>query len=178
MLVFIDFEASSLTKHSYPIEIGWVFEDGSRYSSLIRPAPDWSDWSAKSEAIHGISRRQLEQEGLAVEQVAATAMEVLSGHEICASAPSWDGKWLSVLLRAGGFPRHALRLKKSDDVFLAVARQIVGDRLSKERLTELVAGAIAQTEPVFPAHRALPDAELELVRLNLVQDLASQHAVT
>ena len=27
-------------------------------------------------------------------------VEVLSGHDLCASAPSWDGKWLSALLRA------------------------------------------------------------------------------
>ena len=26
MLVFLDFEASSLGKRSYPIEVGWVFE--------------------------------------------------------------------------------------------------------------------------------------------------------
>lgn len=174
MLVFVDFEASSLTKHSYPIEIGWAFEDGGRYSCLIRPATGWSDWSEKAEAIHGISRRQLEQEGLAVEHVAKIAIDTLSGHELCASAPSWDGKWLSVLLRAGGFPRHALRLRKSDDVFLAAARQIAGDRLSNEQLAELVAGVIGETEPISPAHRALPDAELELLRLELVRKLAAQ----
>lgn len=63
MLVFLDFEASSLTKHSYPIEIAWVFEDGRSRTFLIRPAPGWTDWSAKAEAIHGISRELLEHEG-------------------------------------------------------------------------------------------------------------------
>jgi hypothetical protein len=45
MHVFLDFEASSLAKDSYPIEVGWVFEGGTGAESwLIRPAPDWTDW--------------------------------------------------------------------------------------------------------------------------------------
>ena len=39
MLVFLDFEASSLAKRGYPIEVAWVFEDGRAESHLIRPAP-------------------------------------------------------------------------------------------------------------------------------------------
>ncbi|MEK1875915.1 MAG: transcriptional regulator, partial [Rhizobium altiplani] len=37
MIVFLDFEASSLSKHSYPVEIAWVFEDGRSRSFLIKP---------------------------------------------------------------------------------------------------------------------------------------------
>ena len=39
MNVFLDFEASSLSDHSYPIEIAWVFEDGRSQSHMIAPAP-------------------------------------------------------------------------------------------------------------------------------------------
>jgi hypothetical protein len=39
MIVFLDFEASSLARHSYPIEVAWVFEDGASEAHLIRPAP-------------------------------------------------------------------------------------------------------------------------------------------
>ena len=46
MRVFLDFEASSLSKDSYPIEVGWAGEDGSTEAHLIRPAPDWTDWDA------------------------------------------------------------------------------------------------------------------------------------
>ncbi|MFT3810039.1 MAG: hypothetical protein QM698_08990 [Micropepsaceae bacterium] len=28
MLAFLDFEASSLSDNSYPIEVAWIFEDG------------------------------------------------------------------------------------------------------------------------------------------------------
>jgi hypothetical protein len=37
MRVFLDFEASSLGKNGYPIEVGWVFEDGACEAHLIRP---------------------------------------------------------------------------------------------------------------------------------------------
>lgn len=50
MLVFLDFEASSLSKQSYPIEVAWVFEDGRSEEYLIRPAPIWTDWDSAAEA--------------------------------------------------------------------------------------------------------------------------------
>ena len=51
MIVFLDFEASSLSDDSYPIEVGWVFEDGRTEAHLIRPAPAWTDWDPAAEAI-------------------------------------------------------------------------------------------------------------------------------
>jgi len=114
MLVFLDFEASSLSKHSYPIEIAWVFEDGRSRTFLLKPAPDWS---AKAEAIHGIPRELLEREGADTTVIVQEMMATLIGADLVASAPSWDGKWLSALLIAGGQPRHALRLRKSDEAF-------------------------------------------------------------
>lgn len=46
MIVFVDFEASSLAKASFPVEVAWVFENGAARTSLIRPASGWDDWSA------------------------------------------------------------------------------------------------------------------------------------
>lgn len=70
MFVFLDFEASSLSKQSYPIEVAWVFEDGRHRSHLIRPTPEWTDWSHEAEQIHGISRSLLLTEGHSVHDVA------------------------------------------------------------------------------------------------------------
>jgi hypothetical protein len=50
MLAFLDFEASSLGKKSYPIEVAWVFEDGTSESHLIKPAPEWTDWDPAAQA--------------------------------------------------------------------------------------------------------------------------------
>lgn len=174
-MVFLDFEASSLGKKSFPIEVAWVFEDGRTRSALIRPAPAWSDWSADAEAIHGISLQTLKSEGIPVEQIANEMMDVLSGHELFASAPSWDGKWLSLLLRAAGHARHALRLRKTDDAFAIAARLLLGAEIPEVEIVRLVDETIGKT-PVSPAHRALPDALVELDRLRAVRRAAAAHA--
>lgn len=176
MLVFLDFEASSLSEKSYPIEVAWVFEDGRSRSSLLRPLPGWTDWSEEAERMHGLSRERLVAEGASVDVIAREMLDSLSGHQLHASAPSWDGKWLSVLLRGAGLPRHALRLGKSDDAFVQAARDILGDRVSDDDIAALVARIIADTEPRHCAHRALADAVLERERWERVRTAAAAMA--
>lgn len=178
MIVFLDFEASSLSKKSVPIEVAWVFEDGRSHSRLIRPASDWDDWSDGAEAIHGISRELLASQGVSVEQVAGEMIETLTGHDLYASAPSWDGKWLSVLLRAAGFPRHALRLGKSRDAFLAAAREFMHTAAAETDISTLVDEIIEKSKAETPAHRALADATLDLTRWSLVREAARKRAGT
>jgi hypothetical protein len=154
MIVFLDFEASSLAKRSYPIEVGWAAEDGSGEGYLIRPAPGWDDWGAEAEAIHGIPHETLLRDGTPHEVVAHRMVKVLAGHDLYASAPSWDGKWLSALLRAAGLPRRALRLRDTEEAHRAV---LLAAGLPPEN-----AEAMLPDEP--PAHRALEDARRELRR--------------
>ena len=98
-------------------------------------------------------------------------MATLIWADLVASKPSWDGKSLSALLRAGGQPRHALRLRKSDDAFRETAR--ASDAvLTDEEVDALVEAIIRQIEPTVPAHRALPDAVLERDRWKVVQERA------
>ncbi|MBV8684169.1 MAG: hypothetical protein JO111_14930 [Caulobacteraceae bacterium] len=164
MRVFLDFEASSLATDSYPIEVGWVMEDGSSEEHLIRPAPAWTDWDPQAEAIHGLTREVLVARGEPHGEVAGRMMRVLAGHELFASAPSWDGKWLSVLLRAAGYPRHALRLRDTEVADMAAAEEILSPGRDP---TEAAAEAAQITHTVRerlaspPVHRALPDARWE-----------------
>jgi hypothetical protein len=164
MVAFIDFEASSLNDDGYPIEVGWVFADGRSEAHLIKPAAGWLDWDAGAEALHRISRSML-QAGTPHDAVARRIVEVLAGHAVYASAPSWDGKWLSVLLRAAKLPRHALRLKDSDEAHFEAAAQVLRAVVEPDRLEAVVAGLIEQArdavgqDPV--RHRALADAERE-----------------
>lgn len=151
-----------------------MFEDGRLRSVLIRPASTWDDWSTDAESIHGISRDLLFLEGMPAEWVAAEMIEVLTGHDLYASAPSWDGKWLSILLREAGFPRHALRLRKSKDAFLAVAREAMGTAASGMEISILVDRVIEESRLSGSAHRALPDAMLELTRWNLIRKRAAE----
>lgn len=177
MIVFLDFEASSLAKESYPIEVAWVFEDGRAASFLIKPAPDWTDWSLEAQQIHGLSRSKLESEGVAVEAVAHEMLAALAGHELFASAPSWDGKWLSVLLRGAGQPRHALRLQDSEVAFTRAARRILGPLADEPSIAAIVSKSMLAKEAEPAAHRALPDARAEHACWLQICSAASAQAV-
>ncbi|WP_454280736.1 3'-5' exonuclease [Sphingomonas sp. Marseille-Q8236] len=176
MNVFLDFEASSLSDRSYPIEVAWIFEDGRSESHLIAPAPGWDDWDDAAEHIHGLSRDLLVGEGVSHEVVAQRMVEELSPHALFASAPSWDGKWLSLLLRTAGLPRHALRLRDTDVALRESAALILRDACPPDRvealIDELVAWANA-TKDKSPAHRALADATEELAVWQRLRDRAS-----
>ncbi|RZM06558.1 MAG: transcriptional regulator [Sphingomonas sp.] len=158
MRVFLDFEASSLGKKGYPIEVGWVWEDGRAEGHLIRPAPEWQDWDERAAAIHHLTRERLAAEGEPHDAVARRMIEQLTGHDLLASAPSWDGKWLSTLLRAAGRPRHALRLRDTEAAWAEAVADALG-RHADARPIIAAARADAATWPV--AHRAVDDAERE-----------------
>jgi hypothetical protein len=175
MKVFLDFEASSLADRSYPIEVAWVFQDGRSESHLIAPAPNWTDWDVKAEAVHRISRELLVAEGEAHDQVARRMTEALTGHDLFASAPSWDGKWLSTLLRSANIPRQSLRLKDTDDALRETAGEILAAVYSGPPLESEVHNLVAVCASHGggpPAHRALADAIAEYEKWVRTRDAA------
>jgi hypothetical protein len=180
MRVFLDFEASSLRKNGFPIEVGWVFEDGASENHLIRPAPGWTEWDAKAQAIHNIDRATLEAEGTPHEAVARRMVDLLGPHTLYASAPSWDGKWLSLLLRSAGFPRHTLRLKDTEEAQYASAAEILRSAVPPEELEQRVRAIMAivreegEQRPV--RHRAVADAVEELRRWREAIRIAQKEA--
>lgn len=167
-IVFLDFEASSLSKASYPIEVAWTSPSGQEESHLIRPAPIWTDWSEESQAIHRISRERLMAEGRPHDMVARRMLTVLSGHLLYATAPSWDGQWLSKLLRASGLSRHALRLQDADAAHIKAIVEILQKSYTPEAdsfdvAKNILAQARLEDEARgSPEHRALADARKEL----------------
>jgi hypothetical protein len=166
-IAFLDFEASSLSKHSYPIEVAWVLSSGEEESHLIRPDPNWADWDLKAQTIHGLSQERLQAEGLPVADVARRMMSALAGYALCATAPSWDGKWLSRLLRAAGLPRHALRLQDTDAVHRQTMQEVLLEMgvpadLHDGLMKEVLSQAQRKDDALGPAeHRALADARRE-----------------
>ena len=164
MLVFIDFEASSLAKESYPIEVAWVFEDGRAEAHLIRPAPSWTDWGEEAEGLHKIALATLLSDGAAHDLVARRMVSELEHHDLLASSVPWDGKWLSVLLRGAGLHRRSLRLRDSDDAIRDAAATILEETMSPARALETAATLLAEGKMRYtapPVHRALPDAMAE-----------------
>lgn len=104
----LDFEASSLSADSWPIEVGlsWLKDDEvMTWSSLIQPATEWplSDWSRASEQVHGIALQAL-LDAPASNSVAAELNAQLAGRTLVSDAPESDGRWLGRLLKATNAP--------------------------------------------------------------------------
>lgn len=93
----IDVEASGFGRGSYPIEIGFVRPDGTTDARLIRPEPDWTHWSEDAEAVHGITREQLLQDGLCAADVADWLNAELKGLTVYSDSWGFDSSWIALL---------------------------------------------------------------------------------
>lgn len=146
-LLFLDFEASSLSRDSWPIEIGysWI-ADGQVWTraSLIAPRPDWplSAWSEVSARVHGIPQADLWSAPSADEIAAET--DWFAGFEVISENPAWEQLWLD-RLRAGRGPQIAV----------SSLRRALRERLDEQAASAVVQSLFRSTAP----HRAGPDAE-------------------
>ena len=95
----LDIESSSLSAHSYPIEIAWYRPQQEDLDSfLIRPADFWTDWDdIAEEGIHQISRSELEANGITPVQAAKRLNQSLAGTVVFTDGFSWDRFWLEQL---------------------------------------------------------------------------------
>jgi hypothetical protein len=176
MRAFIEFQTSSLGRHGYPIEVAWVFEDGRSESYLILPADEWTHWDVDTEAFHGLSRDELVSGGVAAAVVARRLVEALRGHRVFAGARSWVGKWLGLLLRAGGLSADAIKVGDTDEALLELASALLAPLLPSSDIHRAARKIVAYAGDRFvgriPAHRALPDAQFERERWLIVSELA------
>lgn len=104
--VFIDFKVSSLSSNSWPFEVGISWLDGQRViveRKLIRPRPEWveDDWHLISEAVHGISRAELNSAESA-DDVSDWLLKTVAGRALVSDAPELDQLWLDRLLGKTG----------------------------------------------------------------------------
>ena len=92
---FVDLEASGLHAGSYPIEVGWCGLDLEPVSTLVRPLPEWERGGCdrNSEAVHGISRKDLEGAPPAAE-VGRMLARALEGRTVYSDAPGFDWNWM------------------------------------------------------------------------------------
>jgi DNA polymerase III subunit epsilon len=97
-ILFLDFEASSLSAASWPIEIGWSVlreDEIVTNSTLIRPRPSWTDWSEASAAIHGIRREDLDVAPEA--DVVAVRTDAFGSYSVVSDNSAWEQRWLDRL---------------------------------------------------------------------------------
>jgi hypothetical protein len=173
VIYFVDFEASALTKGSFPIEIAWVDQLGHGESYLIRPSEAWLDggrgWSFQSEKIHGISLPMLLTDGVPIELAARRAWEVLTPITalVASDAPEFDGYWLGMLLAAGDIQRTPALLH-ANDLYRQVFRPLLdalppGDEAARKSLGDWAAEVVRKADETAVSrqpvkHRALADA--------------------
>ena len=142
----IDIEASGFGRHSYPIEIGYVRDDGQAWCSLIHPADHWQHWDEQAERVHAIPRSMLLQHGRAVAEVARRLNDDLAGRTVYCDGWAHDYAWLGLLFEEAGLvPRFKLESvnRLLDDAGLA--------RLDAERRLAFATLGIGR-------HRASTDA--------------------
>jgi len=115
-IAFIDFEASSLSTNSWPIEAGWALIDHNQQihsdSVLIRPDPSWplEDWAAESAAIHQIDITELHKNGVTPLEAHYRLLGALSSRLIYSDAPRHDRQWLARLTEAAGAAASPLKI--------------------------------------------------------------------
>lgn len=97
----IDFEASGLSKKSYPIEVG-ITDGTEHYSSLIRPLPHWMYWEEQAEKVHNISLDEIIKNGKYSLTVATELNHLLKKSIVYCDNIQWDGFWLNVLFSDNG----------------------------------------------------------------------------
>ena len=100
--IIIDIEASGFGSHSYPIEIGVILEDKSKYCSLIKPESTWVHWSEEAEQIHHINRDSLVTHGRSPRVVAKNLNTILHGKTVYSDGWVVDNPWLIRLFDAAG----------------------------------------------------------------------------
>lgn len=98
----IDLEASGLASNSYPIEVGIVLGNGQSFEALIKPQPHWQHWDKEAEAIHGIDRAQLVNDGQDLQHVCQQINELCSGKTLYSDCWVHDARWLNLMFAEAG----------------------------------------------------------------------------
>lgn len=105
-IAILDFEASSLSSKSYPIEAGWaVIEITGTITpggGLIRPIASWTDWSNKAESLHGLSRALIEAHGISPRELVASINKAVAGMQVLSADPDYEIYWADRLFAAAG----------------------------------------------------------------------------
>jgi len=98
----IDIEASGFGKDSYPIEVGYVREDGLAWCTLVLPEAGWTHWDAQAAGVHQIERTNLLRRGRAAREVAQRLNHDLGARTVYCDGWAHDYPWLAALFEEAG----------------------------------------------------------------------------
>lgn len=155
----IDIEASGFGARSYPIEVGIVTADGSRYCRLIKPFEGWDFWDGSAENVHGITRDLLLSKGVAGQQVCHELNKLFTEQTLYCDGWSVDYPWM-------------IRLFEQSKVAMNFRVSAIELILQEEHLVEWAnKKSQIQHQLQLQRHRASNDAEIvQKTYLALVQN--------
>ncbi len=163
-IVCIDFEASSLARTGYPIEVAVVDCATAECSAwLIRPTDEWLRdglWSEESAAVHTICFQDLIAHGQPAALVARELSDRCLGKKVLCDGGEHDWMWLAMLCADSGLRPPVL--SDYEQFVRELARQ-------SECSSAAVVAAEAAALSRFPVlHRAGPDARRLAETLRLI----------
>ena len=144
----IDFEASGLSKKSYPIEVG-ITNGAVHYTALIKPMSHWAYWEVEAEKVHNIALDEIMKNGEDPLSVANELNSIIKTSKIYCDNIQWDGFWLNALFSDNGISPTFQILDLQD--ILKTGRQW---RLFETKINEL------EQSGKYSKHRALDDAKV------------------
>lgn len=146
-LNIIDFEASSLSGRSYPIQVGVVMNDGREYMAYIKPISKWIDWNPLSEKIHNISRDYIESYGEEAINVAHELNNLIGTDTVFCDGGVYDFHWCNALYNGVNIKRTwSIESITVEDLFVETHWNLYMNHYAKEL--------------GFTEHDALHDAKL------------------
>jgi len=166
---FLDIEASSLGRRSYPIEVAWSDDDRNIENYLINfhEIDEWTDWNPDSQKIHGITKEQCREDGIHPRWLCNFMSNSIKPNEIIyADGGEFDAFWIDILFGVGSDLGYAtFRVMHSDPIMMALLRNT---EKSAERRFDLFKELKQEARRiVIGRHRATVDVQylIELYKL-------------
>jgi len=169
--LFVDLEASSLSWHSYPIEIAWGSSLDDITSYLISPESinEWTDWSMDAQDLHGISRSMLIERGTEPEVVCREFMRASEGLEVYTNNPCWDAMWLYKLFFFAKQKIPIVNVRHFDELLINTVCPRMEKRL--QGLYSCIRIKTRVSNEMRRQHRAGADVEYLIRTYNLVEQM-------
>jgi hypothetical protein len=159
--VYIDFEASGLHEHSFPIEVAWAGPGLEEKTFFIKPHPTWfrDQWDDNAELLHGISLNNIDANGIAPNHIAQQLELDCRGKVLLSDGVEFDQNWLAMLFEASGL-QSPYRIM---DVQVWMGQQVKSLGIDPKTVLLRMQDFDQRVEPI---HRALDDVRLGLERIN------------